>query len=195
MPEMLTAASTGTAAFAARGGSTSSKNGTGSPHSACRGPTGQSPWPTTSAPPSTASNATPAHRRGLRRRFSAETQMSARHHSCATDQAACSTRHARARRLSVAQLTSLRVAGAGRISSMDGGRRHARALASSLHAGLDSKLHSALHEAISTNAPPPTPRAITCGCNCRPSPHRLDQMEDPEPAYRPARMEGGRRRL
>jgi hypothetical protein len=34
IPTTLTTASTGTAAFAARGGSTSSKNGTGSPHSA-----------------------------------------------------------------------------------------------------------------------------------------------------------------
>jgi hypothetical protein len=106
IPATLTTASTGTAAFAARGGSTSSKNGTGSPHSDCIGPTGQSPWPTMSAAPSTVRKATPAHRRRLRRRVNTETQISLRHQSCATDQDACRTRHARARPPSVAQLTT-----------------------------------------------------------------------------------------
>jgi hypothetical protein len=71
-----------------------------------------------SAAPSTDKKATPAHRRRLRRRASAETQMSPRHHSCATDQAACRTRHARARLPSVDQLTTGCDEGARPISLM-----------------------------------------------------------------------------
>ena len=48
----------GTAAFAARGGRTSSNSGTGSPNFVCNGPSGQFPRPMISAAPSINSAAT-----------------------------------------------------------------------------------------------------------------------------------------
>ena len=75
MPTTLTTARIGTAALAVRGGSTSSKNGTGSPHSACSGPTGQSPRPPTSAAPSAIKKATLAQSGRFRLPVRAHTQM------------------------------------------------------------------------------------------------------------------------
>ena len=68
IPAALTPARTGIAAFAMRGGMISSKNGTGSPHSSWRGPIGQLPLPTMSAPPSSRRNAALAQVHASRRR-------------------------------------------------------------------------------------------------------------------------------
>ncbi len=65
----------GTAALAARGGRTSSKNGTGSPIFACSGPIGQSPPPTISPAPSIERKAMLAQSHRSRRRVAAQTQM------------------------------------------------------------------------------------------------------------------------
>ena len=98
-------ANTGTAALAERGGRKSSKNGTGSPHSDCRRPTGQFPRPTIRAAPSAERRATLAHTVGLRRRSTALVQMCPSPASCTTDQAACSNRHDLARRPRLAHVT------------------------------------------------------------------------------------------
>ena len=128
-----------------RGGSTSSKNGTGSSHSACIGPTGQSPWPTMSAAPSTPRNATPAQSRRLRRHVIAETQMSPRHQSYATAR----THAGRAmpepdRRVSPSSPPAAMRA-VGRRRSWGGTRRHPRDRAARLRASLDAKQHAAFH--------------------------------------------------
>jgi len=68
-------ARTGTAAFAARGGKTSSNRGVGSPRRRWSGPRGQLPRPTTSATPSTRSAPVDRSRRRSRRRVSAQNQM------------------------------------------------------------------------------------------------------------------------
>ena len=57
MPASDSQARTGTAALAARGGRTSSKNGTESPSRAWNGPIGQFPRPINNATPSTDKNA------------------------------------------------------------------------------------------------------------------------------------------
>jgi hypothetical protein len=86
------------AAFAARGGSTSSKNGTGSPRSLWNGPRGQSPTPTPSATPSMTRKPTDAGRIRSRRLVTALNQMCASVNSPTTDHAAWNRRKALARR-------------------------------------------------------------------------------------------------
>ena len=105
-PARVAPARIGIAALAARGGSTSSKNGTGSPHWAWSGPAGQLPRPMASPPPSSARNPTLAASARSRRPVRTHAQIHARLASPATDQTVWTTRKALARRPSVDQLTA-----------------------------------------------------------------------------------------
>jgi hypothetical protein len=75
MPVSEATASSGMAAFAARGGSRSSNIGTGSPSRAWTGPKGQLPRPTMSATPWVDKKAIAAYSRRSRLRRTALAQM------------------------------------------------------------------------------------------------------------------------
>ncbi len=96
MPVMEIAASTGTAAFAARGGRASSNSGTGSPSRVWSGPNGQSPRPLMSAVPSSDSHAMLAASRRSCRPVIAERQISPSATRLTIAHAACASRNARA---------------------------------------------------------------------------------------------------
>ncbi len=92
IPTTLARTRTGIAAFAALGGSTSSKNGTGSPSSLWNGPSGQSPPPMPSAIPSTARKPIETGRTRSRWRVMAHHQICASVDSPTTDHAAWKSR-------------------------------------------------------------------------------------------------------